>query len=257
MLKTKNLIFIFCVFLSAIVFGQERDILGKITNEKDVEGIHILNRTSKINTITDRNGSFSIYAVINDTLFISSLHYMPEKLVVTKTIYEDRIIAIKLRELVNELKEVFIGHSLTGNLSLDAQNIDIKKQINFDDVGIPGFKGVPMEKIAPTFAGVGLLNTVDIEAMYKHLSGYYKTLRTQRKWEAENNVVAKIIDFYTIDFFEEAYAVPESRLYDFLLFCVETTSLEIDFKRDEFGRVLEIFRMKSKDYVKRLSEKKE
>jgi len=157
--------------------------------------------------------------------------------------------------LVNELDEVRLGPRLSGNIERDIKNIKIIDTLNFDDVGIPGFKGKPEEKIVPAVAGIGLITAVDVEALYKHLSGYYKKLRLQRKWESENVVAARMIHYYTSAFFQEAYDIPENRLYDFLLFCMETTQIKHHFEVGSYSLVLDSFKEKSKEYVVRLNEK--
>jgi hypothetical protein len=106
---------------------------------------------------------------------------------------------------------------------------------------------------------IGLITAVDIEAMYKHISGYYKKLRVQRKWEGQHGDANRIISFYTIAFFTEAYKIPENRIYDFMIFCIETTELQSDFKNENYAGVLAVFTEKSKEYRSRLelSEEKE
>ncbi len=96
-------------FRSLKITAQEKSLQGKITNDTDIEGIHVLNTSSRFNTITNENGHFSIQVKPLDTLLFSSIKYMPEKVVVTDAIFEKGIITIKLTELVNELDEVFLA----------------------------------------------------------------------------------------------------------------------------------------------------
>jgi hypothetical protein len=233
--------------------AQEKSLQGKITNEADIEGIHVLNLASRINTITNENGHFSVNVKPRDTLLFSSIKYMPEKVVVTDAIFEKSIITVKLSEIVNELDEVFIKPNLSGNIAADLKKIKIEEPINSDDVGIPGFKGKPEEKIVPLYFAVTPL-IINLEALYKHISGYYKDLKTRRKWEYENNAVAQMLNYYTLPFFTTTYGIPENRIYDFLLFCAETTSIESDFKKEHYGSVLLILDEKSKIYTERISE---
>lgn len=240
-----------CLLTINLARSQKIDLQGKFINDFDVEGIHVLNKTSKYNTVTNENGEFTIRVNLLDTLLFSSVKYELKEIVITDEIYNQKSIHIKLNELVNELDEVMIGNTLTGNLSTDLKNIKVDKTFNFDDVGIPGFKGIPEEKIVPlAIAAIPL--SVNIEALYKHIGGYYKKLRIKRKWTHENVTVAMIIDYYGLPFFKDAYNVPNNRLYDFLLFCMETTTLQSDFNRQNFAGVLEIFKIKSKLYVSRI-----
>lgn len=240
---------------SATSEAQEKSLKGKIANVKDVEGIHILNKSSRFNTVTNSQGEFRIRAKLMDTLLVSSISYIPEQVVITQEVFSMGFISITLKDLVNELDEVQLGPRLSGNLERDIKNIKIIDTINFDDVGIPGFKGKPEEKIVPIVPGIGLITAVDLEALYKHISGYYRKLRIQRKWESENVVVARMIHYYTPGFFQEAYEIPEERLYDFLLFCMETTSIKHNFEVENYALVLDSFKEQSKEYVIRLKEK--
>jgi hypothetical protein len=234
-----------------IASSQQIDLEGKVTNAFDIEGIHILNKTSKYNTVTNEFGEFIIRIQVQDTIIFSSIKYQIKELIITEDIYHKKKININLNELVNQLDEVLIGNTLTGDLFTDLKNIKVEETFNFDDVGIPGFKGEPEEKIVPLAAAAFPLN-VNIEALYKHIGGYYKKLKIQRKWTKENLTVAEIIDYYGFKFFEDAYRIPNNKLYDFLLFCIETTTLNLDYNRQNFAGVLQIFNEKSKIYVPRI-----
>jgi len=236
------------------VYSQEKELLGKITNTTDIEGIHVLNQSSRYNAVTNQKGEFVIAAKVNDTLLISSITYIPQRVIVSETFYNQGSLSITLKEIVNELAEVRIGNQLTGNLNTDLQNIKTEKALQFDDVGIPGFKGEPEEKIVPAVPAFGLGVVVDVEALYKHLSGYYKTLRTKRKWESQNKAVAGIINLYGADFFEDAYKIPENRLYDFLLFCIETETVVQDFKKENYSRIIAVIEEKAPIYFNRITQ---
>lgn len=247
------------LFICVSVHSQRKEIEGKITNEFEVEGIHVLNTSSLINAVTDTEGNFRINVNLKDTLYISSVKYIPQKVVITSEILASEKLEIQLQEIVNELDEVFLGPNLSGNIEQDLKNIKTEKAFNFDDVGIPGFKGKPEEKIVPVVPSIGLVTAVDLEALYKHLNGYYKKLRIQRKWEGQHTDTNRIINFYTAAFFTEAYQIPENRIYDFVLFCIETSDLQKDFTNENFAGVLSAFTTQSEEYRSRLelSEEKE
>ncbi|MFT6127356.1 hypothetical protein ABXT64_02690 [Candidatus Marifrigoribacter sp. Uisw_064] len=254
--KLTVLTFIAFLLLSINGYGQSKEIQGKISNTKDVEGIHVLNKTSRYNAITDQEGGFNINVRKQDTLYFSSINYKTKIVIITEEIYTKEYVVLTLEQLINELEEVVIGPNLTGNLATDIKNIKTETPVNFDDVGIPGFKGKPEEKIAPGYT-LRAPSAVNVEALYNHLSGYYKKLRMQRKWESQNYSVAGIINLYGFSFFEEAYKIPNNRLYDFLLYCMETSTLDKDFKSQNYASLLSIFEEKSETYLIRLSKKKE
>jgi hypothetical protein len=261
--RQNKLSLLLLLLLTVPIARAQHYLKGTVANQQEVEGIHILNLQSRYSTITNDFGNFEIPAQRNDTLLVSSIQYMPQTVVVSQEMIDKGAVVITLTEQVNELDEVVLGHSLTGDIERDSRNIPTEKPLNFDDVGIPGFLGKPEEKIVPAYT-LYAPTALNIEALYNHLSGYYKKLRTKRKWDAENQLVAHIINSYGTAFFEEAYGIPENRLYDFILFCMETTSLKADYNRGNYAGVLESFQTNGAEYLVRLdtsgykfSEKKE
>lgn len=251
-----SILFVFFLFFVSVISAQSHTIKGKIINSVDVEGIHIINKTSRYNSVSSDLGTFEIEASINDTIMFSSIHYRIEEIIVTEKIYTDKHLEIELEKMVNQLDEVFIGNSLSGNMANDLKNINVEETFNFDDVGIPGFKGVPEEKIVP-LAAAAIPTSVNIEALYKHITGYYKKLLIKRKWTSENHTIVRIINIYGFEFFKDAYEIPNNKLYDFLLFCIETTELQQDFKNDNLSGVLNVFETNSEEYISRIVIKKE
>jgi hypothetical protein len=256
--KSKPLYYILCFFCFSInTYAQQSQIRGQITNNSEVEGIHVLNKTAGINSITDQYGNFEISASINDTIWFASLQYRLKEVVVTAYVIDDQPLQIELLAAVNELPEVVIGNQLSGDLRKDVGDIPVQKPLNFDDVGIPGFLGTPQEKIAPIVPGIGTFTSVDVEALYKHLSGYYKKLRLRRKWEGQNVTVLTILGIYGESFFTQTYQIPKENLFDFLLFCQETSEIQSDLNKKNFASVLAVFEQKSVVYKQRLAVKKE
>ncbi len=256
MTRTKGALYLLLLFTVFLHAQEQRIIEGVITNDTDIEGIHVLNQSSRYNTVTDQDGRFRIRAAQGDTLFVSSVRYQPGQYIIDKEAFQSGKLEIELEILVNELDEVVLGHQLSGNIQSDIKNIKVVDTLNFDDVGIPGFKGNPQERIVPTWQAV-IPTAVNLEALYKHISGYYAKLKKKRKWEAQQNAVASMINFYTPEFFRDSYGVPPDRVYDFLLFCIETTSVRRDYLRENYAGVLEAFKQQGPVYVNRLEEKAE
>ena len=98
-------------------------------------------------------------------------------------IFDSLSITVYLEEFVNELDEVILNSSgLSGSLMNDLQNSRIAKDLNFDDLGIPGFAGIRKEDIPSNsqltkeLLLAPLIGGVDIERMYNWISGYYLSL---------------------------------------------------------------------------------
>ena len=144
-MKRNNRITIILVFaLVGIANAQLKDLNGQLIADDEVEGLHILNKTSAKYTISNEDGSFVIPAKVSDTLFISGLKYDGKEVVITQNIVDLGSFSVQLVEKMNELDEVIVGKILTGSLESDLQNSDAKTEVNFYDLGIPGYKGKPL-----------------------------------------------------------------------------------------------------------------
>lgn len=73
-----------------IASSQQIDLEGKVTNAFDIEGIHILNKTSKYNTVTNEFGEFVIRIQVLDTIIFSSIKYQIKELIITEDIYHKK-----------------------------------------------------------------------------------------------------------------------------------------------------------------------
>jgi hypothetical protein len=132
--------------MSRILNAQEVKINGKVIvdGDNDVEGIHIINKTANKFTITGVNGTFIIPAKLNDTILVSGIKYKFKEVIIDDLIIQGKQMTIYLEENIYQLDEVLIGKFLTGDMRTDILNTKIKKEINFYDVGIPGFTGKPL-----------------------------------------------------------------------------------------------------------------
>lgn len=186
-----------CLFCNA----QTIDLKGKVIASSELGSIHVLNITGKKNTITNAKGEFEIPVKLNDTILISSIQYIPQNIVVTQSNLEMKFITITLSDRVNELDEVVVGKVLTGDLLLDIENSDAKRDINFYDVGIPGYTGKPKTQkerrlyeadagksiiIAPLFVGI------NIHKILNKISGRTKKLKRAVVLEEQDACIKKM-----------------------------------------------------------------
>ena len=251
------LISLFTLFCGIITAQDYKLLNGKISHPNlIVAGIHVINADRGLAEITDIDGNFEISVAIGEELIFSGVQYKKRALIITPEIFALDEITVYLEAFINELDEVVVKpHNLSGSLSSDLNNV--KEQINFDDVGIPGYKGVRKEKIV---SGKSLILStlllpisggINIDALYKHLSGYYKKLKKRRKLDAQFETVFSIIKFYGVYFFEENYALEQEEVYDFVLGCSENSQLIDYYKKDMHEQVVQAFEeYKKKQYEK-------
>lgn len=246
--------FIICFFVGLTIINSQTNqnfkiLKGEVVNDSiDLSGIHIINKTSGSKTITNTKGKFEIGIQIKDTIIISSIQIIPRVLVIDDKLHKQEFFKVYVDQYINELDNVVVKpHNLSGNILFDMKNSNVKVPINFDDVGIPGFKGVRQEKIVSEKALIlstlllPLTGGLDIEALYKHLSGYYKSLRNRRVWNNQDLLAVQIIEFYGVNFFTNTYSINEDEVYEFVLGGIENTSISNDFKSSNHGLVLESF----------------
>ena len=233
-------------FLSTLVVKAQKYKLltGYVfDSEIPISNIHVINISRGNAEVTDINGLFEISVSIGEKLVFSSIQYEKYELIITENIFSSKEITIYLKGFVNELDEVIVtNNSLTGNLKYDLLESGLEERKNFDDFGIPGFKGERKEKIqnaTQLLLGLGTSMQIDVEALYKHISGYYKKLKKRRSLDSKFLSIFSIIKFYGLIFFIENYNIDNDQVYDFILGCSENSEIIYYFNQDLHQKVIQ------------------
>ena len=249
-LQRPNRNFLWLVWVVGFVgYAQNiEDFSGKVISDSlDISGIHVVNKNSGSTTITNRKGEFSIGAQPTDTILFSAVHIKLQALVLDSLVLSQPEINVYIEHAVNELEEVVVKpHNLTGNLADDVTAAP-PPPINFKDVGIPGFEGERREKIRYSSTGNLILSTLllpimplDIEGVYKQISGYNKRLRQSRKLNTQLQTVYRMIAFYGTAFLQREFTLGEEEVYGFVLACIENSpEMQMDFLNGNHTLVLE------------------
>ena len=208
-----------------------------------ITNIHVINTSRGNAEVTDINGLFEISVSIGEKLVFSSIQYEKYELIITEKIFSSKEITVYLKGFVNKLDEVIVtNNSLTGNLKTDLLESGLEVKQNFEDFGIPGFKGKRKEKIKDVtqlMLGLGTSMQIDVEALYKHISGYYKRLKKRRSLESKFVSIFSIIKFYGLIFFIENYNIGDNQVYDFVLGCSENSEIIHYFNQDLHQKVIQ------------------
>ena len=251
-LKGVSVLLCIFVFGTHFIFSQTKNykvFKGEVVNDSlNISGIHIINKTSGSRAITNQNGLFEIGVKRNDTIVISSIQIKPHIIIIESKIFDQDLIRVYIEPFINRLDNVVVkSHNLSGNMLDDMLASGIKDPINFIDVGIPGFEGEREEKIVSEKSLIlqtlllPISGGLDIEAVYKHLSGYYKELKKRRLLDKQYVTVVSIIEFYGVVFFINKFNLSEEKVYEFVLGALENSNIESDFKTSDHGLVLESF----------------
>jgi hypothetical protein len=220
--------------------AQNIELSGQIISNGELEGIHVINKTSYRYTTTNQNGRFSIEAKLSDSLYFSSIQYIPKIIVVSASQIKSKSITVTLSESINALDEVMIGTILTGDLDSDISNSDAERPIDFYDLGIPGYTGPRMNlaerrlfeaDAGPLIIGLGL----NFSKLLNMMSGRTKMLKKHVKkhvaLDQNKQGVQRLKDIIGPLFFK-THQLEISRRTEFYYFCADAP----DFKDRCLGR---------------------
>ena len=249
----RKIIFLFLLvsFYSFSQNNNDKFIEGIVYNDNSysIEGVHVLNITSNEATITNSEGNFKILVKLNDELIFSAIQFKRNKITINQEIFDSLSIIVYLEEFVNELDEVILNSSgLSGSLMNDLQNTGIVKDLNFDDIGIPGYTGIRKEDIPSSFQLTKelllapLTGGVDIERMYNWFSGYYKEKRKEREFKNDYSLVDQIIKLYGLRFFIDEFELSEDNIHEFVTSTYQNYPLEENFKAGNYTLVIDYFK---------------
>ena len=239
------------LFFTGFLFSQdiqEKIIEGYIRNNNNfsIEGIHVLNNSNGEATITNPDGMFKIKARLNDEIIFSGIQFARKKIILNKELFDSVLLNVWLDEFVNELDEVIVNSSgLSGNILDDLRNSGISEQYNFDDFGIPGFKGIKKERILSTkevatrFLLMPLTGGMDIEFLYNAISGYYDLRRKEIEYKNQLYITDQIIIFYGKKYFIDEFSLDENKIHEFVSSAVQNYPLNQNFKAGNHSLVLE------------------
>ena len=264
--------FVMLTFLSLITYAQKQriTIYGNIKSDlKQLENIHVLNKNSKLGTITDTYGKFKIIAKENDTLIFSGIQFYYLEYPVQREHITNKKITVDLIQKINELEEVTVKHNLMGNLTIDGGNI--KDSISKINKGVLDFSNIDLSLVgnindefsrSRTSNDSQLmpnmnLNLLAIAALIltpiaKQVGKISASKRNIKKYEKDYG--AKVLaapekirtDFGDL-FFTETLTIPKEHIEDFINYCLPKgiAKLYVDNKKIE---LIEILLEESKAY---------
>ncbi len=235
------------------LLAQTKTISGKVKASSDVFGVHIMNKTASKFTITDDEGRFEIPARLYDTISVSALQYKPKDYVVTDIIMQSGEMIVDLDDNINLLDQVVVGKILTGDLMSDIENSDAKREVNFYDLGIPGYTGrrktISERRLYEAKTGGGIL---PLNPILNWISGRTKELKEQIHREEKNKAMEIVMETYSEMLFESE-PLDETKRREFFYFCADDpqfmalSNSKGDLRMLEFLREkLKVFKLQSK-----------
>lgn len=246
--------FILFVVQFGCLFAQSTEIKGRVTASSDIDRIHVINKSANKFTITNDEGEFIISATVNDTILISAIQYEAIEILVSPQIIQSQIISVTLSDKITELDEVIVGKVLTGDLMSDIENSEVKRDINFYDLGIPGYTGKrktqSQRRLHDATTGGGL---VPLNPILNWLSGRTKKLKSQIAREDLDNSLRDVMSdlsevLFNIDNLEE------SKRVEFYYFVTDDADFLPLSKLDNDLKMLEFLQLKLKEFKSQIEK---
>jgi hypothetical protein len=206
-----NIALLFIIlFATQLLIAQgtvEKSIKGQITSDAiPLSGINIINTSSKINSVSDQYGNFSITVKEGDVLSFSAVDYETLRKIVKKQELNLGSIVVNMTATSIELKEVIINkHS----------------EITAENLGI-----IPSDQIKLTHAERKVYtSTSGTDALLNYFSGRTKMLKKEVEAEKKEVLMSKLEYLFDDKYYIETLKITEEHIKGFQYYCVE----DIDF----------------------------
>ncbi|NEW80473.1 MAG: hypothetical protein GZ086_13845 [Gelidibacter sp.] len=236
-LKNKN-IFVtitFLVFVYSNSLAQKSTVKleGTVRNDSTfLQDINILNLTSNLGTSSDKNGNYTIYASLGDSILFSSIVYKERTIKISKNHVESKTITVYLEQGINELDEVEIRQKFRPNWG----KLSLPKGAIFDNDDI-NLKKAPnaMKFTDPTYGNSGV-NFIEIGKLLTNNIFQKRKARKDEERHAKKEkqiFIEQIFENIGTDFFTAHLNIKEEEIYLFLYYC-EDNGLSDFYNSDEF-----------------------
>lgn len=220
------------------------------SKDGDVAATHVLNATAQKATITDDDGFFSIRAQINDTLVFSAVQYKRKEVVVTLSLLESKFFSVLLEDALTQLDEVIVmPYNLTGDMTLDADRLQIQPVVTASTLGLPNAYVKPPTKaqrvLFEATSGKGL---VPLNPILNGISGRTKYLKKLVEIEKKYAQTERVRGFYVDSLITADLKIPKEKIDDFMYFCEVDSTFQSTVDTEDRLKIWELLKQRSLIY---------
>jgi hypothetical protein len=194
---------------------------GKITSQiKELNDVYVANLRSESTTATDKNGNFSMFIKVGDTLQFSGLQVVTKKTVITENDIVKQLYVASLEAKVNPLDEV---------------EVKTYPNINAVSLGIlqkPAKYFTPAERKLRTAGEFHWyspllipLGGMPLDGLINSISERTSMLKKELKIEKKEYLLKKIEYLFKEEYFLEDLKIPKEYLRGFWYYAVEDPKL--------------------------------
>jgi hypothetical protein len=247
----KNQLIPIFLFFIVIMYSQEKRklISGKILLENTIiTDVHIINKNTKLGTITNDDSWFEIPVSIGDSLQFTHVNLKEKHIVITKEIFRKKTLEIELEEQTYSLNEI----TLEKPRSIFYKDPEMMppKVVNSKTLKLPYANVIAKEDLSIiNFRSGGV---VSLDNLMNSLNGNNKRKKELKKITLEDSKLDKIRKYFTDDFFIKDLHIKEEHINSFLNYCYKKNIITF-YNRNENITVTEILMNESKTFPQTMS----
>lgn len=225
-MKNKLTHIIFFLSISQISLGQaiySKEIHGQILGETALMGdVNIVNITTQLTTVSDKDRKFSIVVKEGDVLVFSSINSESVKRRIVAEDLASNLLQIKMAAKRIELKEVIVNE----NANITAENLRIipKGQKKYT----PAERKLATAGDFKPIALLGLLGgSVDLDPIINKINGRTKKLKINVQVEKKESNIEQLGHLFEEEYYINNLKIPSEYIRGFKFYLVENEQVRM------------------------------
>ncbi|MFV5702256.1 hypothetical protein ACM55F_10330 [Flavobacterium sp. XS2P12] len=213
---------IFFILIASKGFAQESipdKLDGKIIADmSNLGGIYVINLKTEKAAITEKDGYFSIPAVLGDTLMFSAVQFKGIRIVLTQKHFENDFLFVKMEPIMNQLREVVVRRGFD-NINAVALGIIPKGQKSYTVAERKLYTATDLNASANLSGMAG--GSISADPLLNFLSGRTGMLKKQLEVEKKEFYLKQLEKLFDIGHFVNKLKIPSEYVKGFEYFAVE------------------------------------
>lgn len=236
------IVILFSMLLSGLSMAQDnRQILrGKVLyRNTNVPNENVINSTTGMATITNKDGEFAISVQAGDQLVFTAINYQLEVITITAEILQNNRLVVEVNEKVRELDEVVVTPEDQERF-LEVKNDDFK-EYNYEID-----RSTEVENVAESRSVRGMRDGLNFVNIFKAL---FKAQQAEGQQRAPLKVSEVLRHVYDDEFFVADLRLPQDKIDDFLLYCDDKIPSQTLLRKENEFQLIDFLVTQSKAYL--------
>jgi hypothetical protein len=189
---------------------------GKVISDVSVpEGVSVINKKTEMTFITDKNGDFSILAVVGDTLLFSVPQFKETTILLSEVHFDQGMLLVKMMPLVNQLREVIVRNGINAV----SMGIISKGQKIYTPAERKLYTASNLNATAN--GGTMMGGSVSADPLLNWISGRTNMLKKELEVEKKESYLRQLENLFTADYFVSKLKIPIEYVKGFEYYSVE------------------------------------